>query len=82
MNADLTVLVASCDRYVDLLAPFSVLWRKYWPNCPYETVLVTETTPSGWDGLCFNRVIACGGGGSWCSRLVHALEQLSYFNVG
>ena len=77
MNADLTVLVASCDRYADLLAKFSVLWRKYWPDCPYETVLVTETAPSGRDGLCFNRVIACGGGGNWCGRLVHALEQLS-----
>lgn len=77
MSADLTVVVASCDRYADLLAPFSALWRKYWPDCPYETVLVTETAPSERDGLCFNRVIACGGGGSWCGRLVRALGQLS-----
>ena len=76
MNADCTVLVASCDKYADLLWPFSALWRKFWPDCPLEVVLVTETAPSG-DGLCFDRVIACGAGGNWCSRLVQALDKIA-----
>ncbi len=46
-NLDCTVLVASCDKYADLLRPFDILWRKYWADCPFETVLVTETTPAG-----------------------------------
>ena len=75
MNVDCTVLVCSCDKYADLLAPFSALWRKYWPDCPFETVLVTETDPK--DDLCFGRVVACGKGGNWCSRLVEALETVS-----
>ena len=75
MNADCTVLVCSCDKYADLLAPFSVLWRKYWPDCPFETVLVTETEPKG--NMCFGRVVACGKGGNWCGRLVEALETIS-----
>ena len=76
MNHDLTVLVASCDKYADLLAPFSALWRKFWPDCPFKTVLVTETLPPDDGRLCFDHIIACGEGGNWCSRLVQALEQV------
>ena len=74
-SSECTVVVASCDKYADLLEPFSVLWKKFWPDCPFETVLVTETAPSA--TLCFDRVVACGKGGNWCSRLVTALERIS-----
>ena len=74
-NTDCTILVCSCDKYADLLDPFAVLWRKYWPDCPFETVLVTETKPE--QELCFNRVVSCGKGGNWCDRLVQALETIS-----
>ena len=73
-HSDCTVLVASCDKYADLLPPFSVLWKKFWPDCPFETVLVTESTPA--EELAFDRVVACGAGGNWCGRLVKALEQI------
>ncbi len=73
-SSDCTVLVASCDKYADLLAPFSVLWRKFWPDCPFGTVLVTETAPA--EKLAFDRVVACGKGGNWCARLVVALQQI------
>ena len=76
-RAGCTVLVCSCDKYADLLTPFSVLWRKFWPDCPFETVLVTETAPAAASDLCFDRVIACGPGGNWCSRLVQALDQIA-----
>lgn len=74
-NSDCTVLVASCDKYADLLRPFSILWGKFWRDCPFETVLVTETAPV--DGLCFDRVVACGSGMNWASRLVRALDGIS-----
>ena len=73
-NVDCTVLVASCDKYADLLRPFSVLWKKFWTDCPFETVLVTETAPV--EVLGFDRIVACGAGGNWCRRLVTALEQI------
>jgi len=78
-NNDCTVLVASCDKYADLLEPFSALWRKFWPDCPFETVLVTETVPAR--VLCFDRVIACGRGGNWCSRLERSLDQITTSSV-
>ena len=67
------VLVCSCDKYADLLPPFAELWKRFWPDCPFETILVTETDPSV---AGFDRVIACGRGGTWCSRLVQALDMV------
>ncbi len=81
MNGDCTVLVASCDAYRDLLAPFAALKRKFWPDCPFETVLVTEHVPeiageAEAERPAFDRVIACGAGMNWASRLVKALDEI------
>ena len=73
INADCTVLVCSCDKYADVVGPFAALYRKYWPDCPFETVLVTETD-LGQSG--FDRTIACGEGLNWCEMLVMALGSV------
>lgn len=73
-NTDCTVVVGSCDKYADLLGPFITLFRKFWPDCPFEVVLVTETDPHI-DG--FDRTIACGGGMNWASRMEKALGEVS-----
>ena len=38
--------MTSCDAYRDVEAPFMKLFRKYWPDCPFELVLLTETPVS------------------------------------
>ena len=72
-NKDCTILVCSCDSYRDIEGPFIALWRKYWPDCPFESVLLSETrtTPG------FDRAILAGRGKSWCEMLAFALESLS-----
>lgn len=75
-HADCTIVVAGCDKYADLLAPFSALWRQFWPDCPYRVVLVTETAPVE-GNLCFDEVLAMGGGHSWGWRLSRALSRLA-----
>ena len=73
----LTIVVASCDRYADLLPPFEALWRRYWPHCPYPLVLVTEQVPpDGATPSVFTKVIACGPGLTWGDRLRIALGQI------
>ena len=74
LNADCTVVVCSCDKYVDLLGPFMTLYRKFWSDCPFKTVLVTESAPQI-NG--FDRIIACGGGMNWASRLEKGLGEIS-----
>lgn len=72
-SADCCVLVTSCDGYRDVVGPFAALWKKFWPDCPFETVLVTETVAA--EG--FDRVILTGTGKNWCQMLVEALDQIS-----
>ena len=73
-NKDCTVLVCSCDKYEDVLRPFSTLWRKYWADSPFEMVLVTESMPD--DKLCFDRVVTNPVGEIWCKMLVKALMEV------
>lgn len=39
MKDKCTLLIASCDKYSDLWVPFSKLFNKYWPDCPFEAHL-------------------------------------------
>lgn len=39
------IVVASCSSYSDAWGPFISLFRKYWPNCEYDVVLVTDGGP-------------------------------------
>lgn len=72
-NKDCSIIVTSCDSYRDVEGPFIALFRKYWPDCPFETILITET--AGTDG--FDRVITTGRGKTWCQMLVEALDQIT-----
>ncbi len=72
MNADCTVLVTSCDAYRDVEGPFLQLFRKYWPDCPFELVIVTETSAAPG----FDRSILTGHAPEWRTRTVSALEQI------
>lgn len=67
------MLVTSCDGYHDVEGPFIELWHRNWPDCPFETVLVSETLSSPG----FDRVILTGRGKTWCQMLAEALEQIS-----
>lgn len=72
-SLDCTILVVSCDQYADVLPPFVMLWRKFWPDCPFETVLLTETI----DCEGFDRVVLAGKCNDWSPRVVKALEKIS-----
>ncbi|GHU72246.1 hypothetical protein AGMMS49992_07770 [Clostridia bacterium] len=51
MDARCTLYVSSCDAYADLWEPFFLLFKKYWPDCPYPIVLVSETKTFSMEGL-------------------------------
>ena len=78
MNTECTVVVGSCDKYADVLKPFIALFRKFWPDCPFEVVLVTESDPHV-EG--FDRVVLTGRGKHWCAMLSEALEQVATRHV-
>ena len=46
-----TILVCSCDSYEDTWYPFFKLFKKYWPDCPYEIILNTESKSYSFEDL-------------------------------
>lgn len=72
MNNDCTVLVTSCDAYRDVEGPFLRLFRKYWPDCPFELVVNGESSSA--DG--FDRQVLSGRGKTWSQMLVEALSAI------
>jgi len=41
-SQDLTVLVSTCKEYADVLYCFEKLFKKFWMDCPYPVILVTD----------------------------------------
>lgn len=39
----LSIVVYSCWKNRDMWSVFSALFRKYWPDCPYKVILITDT---------------------------------------
>lgn len=73
MNGACTVLVTSCDAYRDVEGPFLQLFRKYWPDCPFELVVNGESGAEKG----FDRAVLSGKGKSWSQMLVEALDQIA-----
>lgn len=73
MNADCTVLVTSCDAYRDVEGPFLTLFRRYWPDCPFELVVSGETGAEKG----FDRAVLSGRGKTWSQMLVEALDAVA-----
>lgn len=76
---NLTILVNSCDKYEDAWEPFFRLLKRFWPECSYEIVLVTENKKYHCDYL--NVRTFCGGKKSWGMRLKSALESIESEHV-
>lgn len=39
------IITFTCDVHHDIIPAYHYLWQKYWPNCPYEMVYVTNSKP-------------------------------------
>lgn len=70
-----TILVSSCDKYIDAWEPFFRLLKLQWPNCPYDIVLSTETKTYECDFLNVRTLYSLKSL-SWSSRLKNVLNQI------
>lgn len=66
------VLMVTCHRFKQTWDPFFKLFKKYWPDCPYKLIMVTDV--GSYPGI---EVIQMGSDVSWCSNLLNALKQIS-----
>ncbi len=70
---NVVLLIVSCDAYNDAWLPCSLSLNKYWPDCPYEKILVTESKTAE-SGL-FDKTI-CVNTNDWGERLNRALDEI------
>ncbi len=68
------VLVNSCAAFSDTWGPFGALWRKFWPDCPYDLVLVTDFLER--PAPDFDAVVELKQDYQWCGNLNNAIEKL------
>jgi|GEM_PF-2261944 len=62
------IVVLTCDKYNWLVPVFMHFYKKYWPDNPYQTEIVTETGPM--DGT-----VHYINDKSWSNRLINYLKQ-------
>lgn len=73
-NGRMTVLVVSCDKYADLWNPMSDFLLKFWPDCPYEIALATESGDASPETV-YKRTIHCGRV-EWSGCVLNALKEI------
>jgi hypothetical protein len=68
-----TVLISSFDGYSECWGPVCHGFRKYWPDCPYPVLLMTNTKDHPDEMV---KVLKVGGGRDWSGRMITALERI------
>lgn len=71
------VVVASCSRFRQVWAPFFALFGRYWPDCPYRVVFVSDED-RGIRLPMFAGVenIALPRDEGWCTNMIRALSGM------
>lgn len=75
-NKDCSILVNSCDKYSDVWDPFFLCLKDYYPDCPYDIYLNTETKNYFFQGFnihCINTYKKC----SWGKRFITSLKAIN-----
>ncbi len=72
-NTNCSIVIPSCDAYSDAWDPFFGFFFKYWPDCPFQIYLISETKSFG-----DNRVkpILLGKDFGWANNVDKALKQI------
>ena len=69
----ISFLVLSCDKYSDLWEDFFCLKEKFWPDCPFEWRVVTESVECKHAGI---KTIKCGNELNWTGRIKKACDSI------
>jgi hypothetical protein len=74
----IAILINSCDKYSDVWEIFFPLFFKYWPDCPWEIYLGSNTKLYNHPKV---KPLIVGEDISWADSTRKMLEQLPYDNV-
>ncbi len=73
-NNKLAVIVISCDKYEDLWLPFFQLFKKFWPDCPFQVYLLCNMKEFSFPGVI---TIKVGNDISWSDNLKTGLGRIN-----
>lgn len=79
-DPDVTVVVASTDRYSDCWQAFFRLFGRFWSDCPYSVVLLTETKTFESDHVairCHHAGAQFAGPQHWSDCLLSLVREIS-----
>lgn len=71
-----TVLVNSCDLYIDTWNPQIELWYIQWPDCPYNIVINTETKEYHNEKFPLVSTFCSGEGLTWSQRFRKVVSHI------
>lgn len=72
MHEELSILICSCDEYIDIWPAFFFFLKKHWPNCSWPIFLMTNHEKWSYPNLSVINV----GDGAWGTRFLCALNEL------
>ena len=75
---DCALVISSCDKYQDLWGPSLALHRRFWPDCPYPTFLMSETVPVEDARV---RPLLGGARLTWSGMALNALRMLPHEEI-
>lgn len=73
MNDRLSIIIYSCWKNRDMWEIFSKLFRKYWKNCPYQVLLVTDAYHETDKRYVFTKVVQIDD--TWARMIKEAVKQ-------
>lgn len=66
------VLVLTCKKFEPVWDPFFILFRKYWPDCPYELIMGTDE--GSYSGV---KTISLGTDFGWSNNCIQIIKQIN-----
>jgi hypothetical protein len=69
------VIIMSCDKYSDLWQPFFHFFNKYWPDCPFNIYLSTNSKNFNQPKL---TVLKSGTNSNWSDEALVNLKKINY----
>lgn len=65
------VLMMTCKKFEQLWEPFFILFRKYWPDCPYKVIMGTDV--GSYPGI---ETIQVGSDKGWANNSIEIIKQI------
>lgn len=75
-SQNVAVVVISCDKYSDLWEPFFSQFQEIWPECPYDTYLVSNHKTYINENV---KMLNLGTDKAWSANLLSVIDRLNQY---